>query len=103
MNTAIINIKTNPKVKKQAQKVAEDLGLSLSAVINGYLKQFVRSKSFQVTLRNIEEPSDYLMQALHQSQVDEVEGWISPKFTNAQAMATWLNNPKRVYKNGRHS
>lgn len=44
MKTTVINIKTEKEVKKNAQKIAEDLGLSLSAVINAYLKQFVRNK-----------------------------------------------------------
>jgi len=40
----VINVKTDKEVKENAQKVAGDLGLSLSAVINAYLKQFVRNK-----------------------------------------------------------
>jgi len=47
----IINIKTEKDVKNNAKKVAEDLGFSLSAVINAYLKQFVRNKEvyFSIT------------------------------------------------------
>ncbi len=41
---AIINIKTDKEVKENAQKVAADLGLTLSAVVNASLKQFIRSK-----------------------------------------------------------
>ncbi len=41
---AIINIKTDKEIKQNAQKIAEKLGLSLSAVINAYLRQFVRNK-----------------------------------------------------------
>lgn len=40
----LINIKTDKEVKKDAQKIASNLGLSLSAIINAYLKQFVRNK-----------------------------------------------------------
>ena len=40
----VINIKTDKKIKKNAQKIAAELGLSLSAVINAHLKQFVRNK-----------------------------------------------------------
>ena len=49
----VINIKTDKEVKENAKKVAEDLGFSLSAVINAYLKQFVRNKEvcFSVTPR----------------------------------------------------
>ncbi len=44
MNT-VINIKTKKEVKEGAQKIASDLGLSLSAVINAYLRQFIRNKA----------------------------------------------------------
>ena len=41
----LINIKTDRDVKISAQKLAKELGLSLSAVVNAYLKQFVRSQA----------------------------------------------------------
>jgi len=40
----VINVKTDKKIKKDAQKVAAELGLSLSAVISAHLKQFIRNK-----------------------------------------------------------
>ncbi len=40
----VINIKTEKEVKFSAQKLAKEMGLSLSAVINAYLKQFLRNK-----------------------------------------------------------
>lgn len=40
----VINIKTDKEVKKDAQKIASNLGFSLSAIVNAYLKQFVRNK-----------------------------------------------------------
>lgn len=47
MNTAVINIKTDPKVKREAQAVAERLGFSLSAVINAYLRALVRTRTVE--------------------------------------------------------
>ncbi|MAF20636.1 MAG: type II toxin-antitoxin system antitoxin, RelB/DinJ family [Parcubacteria group bacterium] len=41
----VINVKADQEVKIKAKKIAQDLGLSLSAVINAYLKQFIRNKS----------------------------------------------------------
>ncbi len=41
----VINIKADKEVKKNAQKLASELGISLSAVINAYLKQFIRNKA----------------------------------------------------------
>ena len=45
MNTAVINIKTNPSTKIKAQEIARELGFSLSALINGYLKHLVKTKN----------------------------------------------------------
>ncbi len=41
----VINIKADKEVKETAQKIAKDLGLPLSTIINAYLKQFIRNKS----------------------------------------------------------
>ena len=37
---AVINLKTSPVIKKQAQLVADKLGISISAVLNNELKRF---------------------------------------------------------------
>src|SRR3989344_6474301 len=41
----VITLKADKEVKESAQKVAAELGLTLSAVVNASLKQFVREKS----------------------------------------------------------
>lgn len=68
-NTTVINIKTDIRVKKQAQKIASDLGLSLSGVINGYLKQFVRTKTVIFTLEE-SIPTEYLQDAIKSAELD---------------------------------
>ena len=73
MSSAVINIKTDPKVKAKAQKVASELGFSLSALINGYLKQLIRTKT--VHFNALEEiPSEYMVQALRESEEDRKRG-----------------------------
>ena len=72
--------------------------MSLSSIINAYLKQFVRTRRIEFDLR--EEPSDYLLQSLKESQEDIKAGRVSPKFTNAEDAIKWLNNPKAKYQNG---
>ncbi|HLC64233.1 MAG TPA: type II toxin-antitoxin system RelB/DinJ family antitoxin [Patescibacteria group bacterium] len=67
MDTTIINIKTDPKVKSKAKRVAADLGLNLSGVLNAYLRQFIRTKSVYFSL-NEEIPSPFLMEALKESE-----------------------------------
>lgn len=44
MNKAVINIKIDSQTKKQARKLAKAMGLSLSAVINRQLQQFIEIK-----------------------------------------------------------
>ncbi|MBL7150219.1 MAG: type II toxin-antitoxin system RelB/DinJ family antitoxin [Candidatus Pacebacteria bacterium] len=41
---AVINIKTNKEIKENAQKIAKDVGLSLSDVINASLRNFIRTR-----------------------------------------------------------
>ncbi len=96
MNTAVINIKTDAKVKQQAQKIASQMGFSLSSLINGYLRQLTRTKTVNFTLNN-EEPSDYLIQALKESEADRLAGRTSPAFGNADDAIAWLEDPKRKY------
>ena len=73
MNTAVINIKTDPKVKKKAQGIASELGFSLSSLINGYLKQLVKTKTVHFSLVE-QEPSEYLKKALKESEDDRKKG-----------------------------
>ena len=40
----LINVKTDKEVKEQAQRIAEELGVPLSTVVNAYLKEFIRNK-----------------------------------------------------------
>jgi addiction module RelB/DinJ family antitoxin len=44
-NYAIINLKTDPKLKKQASEVANKLGVSISAVLNNELRRFTSEQS----------------------------------------------------------
>lgn len=73
METAVINIKIDSKTKIQAQRVAAGLGFSLSSLINGYLRQLIRVKAISFNLTN-EEPSEYLVQALKESEADRKTG-----------------------------
>ncbi len=97
MNTAVINIKTDPKLKIEAQKVAGELGFSLSSLVNAYLKQLVKTKTVKFSLD--EQPSEYLLKSLKESEEDIKAGRVSPSFDNAEDMITWLNNPRRKYEN----
>ena len=89
MNTSVINIKTNSEVKKEAKKIASDLGMTLSGVINAYLKQFVRNKSVNFSLE--EKASPYLLKSLLESQNDIKKGDIY-SFKNEKEAVDFIDN-----------
>ena len=96
MNTAVVNVKVDPKVKKEAHKVAGELGLSLSGLINAYLKQVIRTKTVHFSALN-EEPGEYLRAVLAESSRDKRKGRVSPGFRRADDAVAWLKNPKKRY------
>ncbi len=70
----MINIRTNINIKTQIQQLAEELGLSLSALINGLIKQTLRTKKIEFDLNNLSVPtfqlSKKMIKNLDQSMVD---------------------------------
>jgi addiction module RelB/DinJ family antitoxin len=53
---AVINLKTDPELKKLAAKAADKLGISVSAVLNNELRRFATEQS--VTFDLPEVPND---------------------------------------------
>ena len=96
MNTAIINIKVRPEEKKQAQAAAAALGMPLSVIIKGFLKQFSRTRAISF---DAEEPSQYMLEELRKSEEDVKAGRVSPTFTNAKDAIAWLDDPNASYAN----
>ncbi len=90
MNSTVINIKTDVKVKKEAQKIAADLGLSLSGAINGFLKQLIRNKAVFFTL-NEDTPSAYLLSSIKESK-REREAHNFHSFKNNKDAISFLDN-----------
>lgn len=98
MNTAIITIKTDPEVKEKVQKVALDMGLTLTSLINSYLKHVVRTKRVEITLD--ETPNAYLKNILKQAEKNYKKGKSSPAFDDVEEAIKWLDDPKAKYQNG---
>ena len=101
MNTAVVNVKVDPRVKKEAQKLAADLGLSLSGLINAYLKQIIRTKTVSFSA-SAEEPSEFLISALKESKKDIKAGRVV-SFDNPDAALSFLDkmiaDDKKLQKN----
>ena len=87
-NSVVVNIKIEPQVKRDAQKLAEKLGLPLSALIKSYLKQIIRAQ--EVVLTVSEEPTEYLIKSLKESEEDIKAGRVT-SFDNAKNAIAWLN------------
>ncbi len=88
---SIINFKTEEKVKQDAQKIAQQMGLNLSDVLNICLRNFIRDKELNISL---EEPSSYMLKELSESEKNIEEGDVSPEFDNAKEAINWLNRKK---------
>lgn len=98
MNTAVINIKTQVSTKAQAQKVASELGLSLSSLINAYLKQLIKTRRVEFDLG--EEPSAYLKSVIKNAEENYRKGKTSPAFKNVENAIEWLDDPHARLQNG---
>jgi len=71
MNDTVINIKTNKILKIKAMKIADDLGFSLSTLINAYLKSLVRNKSVDFSIAEAEShPTNFMIKAMKESTAD---------------------------------
>lgn len=88
MNTAIVITKTEPEVKRKAQKIAKEFGISLSSLLNAYLKQVIRTRKIELVLN--ETPSEHLKEIFKRAEKNYKKGNYSPKFTNADDAIAYL-------------
>ncbi len=89
MHATTIHVKTDIKTRNEAKKVAEDHGLSLTALINIVLKQVARTKHLTLSLDE-EEPSEYLLKEMKHAREDRKAGKASPIFESADEMIAWI-------------
>jgi len=89
MSKTLVSIKLDANIKKEAQKAAEDLGLSLSAVVNATLREFVRSKELHVSADW--RPTAYLTRVMERAERNYEEGKeVSPRFHDVEDAIKWL-------------
>jgi len=89
MKTAMINIKTDRVVKEEAQKLARELGFSLSALVTASLKQFIRTREVQFSA--VYRMTPYLEGVIKEVEKDiKAKKNISPAFTNAREASAYL-------------
>jgi addiction module RelB/DinJ family antitoxin len=68
----LITVKTDKTLKKAAQEVAEEIGISLGTLINIFLKQFVRTKEINFSVSY--KPTPYLMKVIEEGMKEYSEG-----------------------------
>lgn len=90
MKKAVINIKVDEKEKKRAQKLAAELGFSLSSVMNAYLKNFLREERVSVGLQE-KGLTQEAQQALAESEADYKAGRYV-EFDNREEQEAWLDS-----------
>lgn len=96
MSTAVVNVKVNTVLKREAMKVAENLGFTLSGVVNAYLKQLVRTKKVDFSLVS-EIPSDYMIKAMREAEQDVKNGRVV-SFKNGKDALDYLHKMARKKK-----
>lgn len=88
--TTVIHLKADKEVKENAQKLARELGLSLSDVINASLRNFIRTR--EITFSDTPTMTPELEKLLDEVEEDIKHNRnLSPKFKTAKEAIDYLN------------
>ena len=66
------------------------LGMPLSVIIKGFLKQFIKTKSISFSARDEEIPNEYFKRTLAKARKDWKERKGSPIFPTGEDAVKWL-------------
>lgn len=83
-----VNLKIDSDVKKNAQKRAGEIGLSLSSIVNATLKQFARTGELE--LSSAPKITPQLEDVVLEARKDYREGKTSGPFDNAKDLIKHL-------------
>ena len=78
MNNAVINFNTNPKLKKEAMKVLDEMGLTLSIALNASLKKIITERRIEFTTPEI--PNARLRKAIKDARQEYKQGKTADRF-----------------------
>lgn len=85
---AVINLKTDPQLKKLAAKTADKLGISVSAVLNNELKRFAAEQSVTFDVPKVPNPQTARQMAISKKEIEA--GDYSGPFDTAEDMVASL-------------
>lgn len=88
---AIVNIRTDREVKENAQKLARELGLSLSDVISASLRNFIRTR--EVYISAVPRMTPELERLLGVIELDiKRRKNLSPAFSSVEEIGVYLDS-----------
>jgi len=85
-----VNLKIDEVVKKNAQRRAKELGLSLSSIVNATLSQFARTGELELSVAPKMTP--YLEGLVQEARADYEAGRTSGPFENAEDLMKHLSS-----------
>jgi addiction module RelB/DinJ family antitoxin len=85
-----VNLKIDLHVKERAQKRAEELGLSLSSIVNATLSQFARTGELELSVAPRMTP--YLEELVKEARAEYKAGKTSGPFSTADELMKHLNS-----------
>jgi DNA-damage-inducible protein J len=80
--SSIITVKTDEETKRKAKAVAKDMGLTMSSLINSYLKQVIATR--RVELYAPEQMTPKLERLICQIEKDRESGQVSQAFEDVE-------------------
>lgn len=87
----VINIKADKEIKEEAQKLAAELGLPLSAIINAYLREFIRNRAVHFSaVPRMSKELETLLRGVEQDIKNKHN--LSKPFDNAEDIAAYLDS-----------
>jgi len=84
-----LHTKIDKDIKERAQKLAKELGIPISTIINSQLREFIRSGIFQVS-REPQIKGSVWKEILKISKEAKAGKNISPEFDNVEDAINWL-------------
>jgi addiction module RelB/DinJ family antitoxin len=87
----LLNVKIEENVKKEAKIIAQDFGLSMSALVNALLRQVIREKCLDLFVAP--KPSKKLETLLKKMERDIQRSQnLSPKFSTGKKAIAYLDS-----------
>lgn len=87
----VLNVKTDPEIKEGAQKIAKEMGIPLSVVVNAYLREFIRERKFTASLDPVLKKSVWVEMERAMRDFNQKKN-ISPTFSDVNDSLKWLQS-----------